>query len=165
MDGIHPTPLYELLDRAEQLLRTSVDEGSTLDEHQSNDYGECRERGGAWEVPKDKGTNLRLDLRRLVPAMDVALANLAKRGLDVDGNGGIVLQKLGQVYLACADADSVDGHREAAKQKRQRAVRLLKRAKPLMTNAMDAEEVDLSELCVITAMQIGLAEARLSGAD
>jgi len=47
-------------------------------------------------------------------------------------------------------------------QLRARAAKLLHRARDLMMEATEAGEAELSELCVIAAMQIGLAEAQVT---
>lgn len=145
MDAIHPTPLYELLERAEKLATGERAPGAEEELEAS---------------PEQAAAEPRLDLRRLVPAMEAAVENLGRRGLDEDGNGGVVLQKLGQVFLACSDRAAKGG--AEAEGLRRRAAGLLRRSKPLMEAATEAGEADLSELCVIAAMQLGLAEARLS---
>lgn len=129
MDAIHPTPLYEQLGRALDLHADAAEE------------------------------DMRIDMCRLVPAIEAGLANLNSRGLDLDGNGGVVLQRAGQVLLMSAD---MEADAEQARALRQKALEVLRRAKSLLDKTMDAGEVDLSELCVVCAMQIGLAEARLA---
>merc|ERR1712216_445941 len=125
MDGIHPTPLYEHLERALQL------------------HNDCME----------DGEEVSMDLICLVPHVEVALANLSKRGLDSDGNGGVVLQKAAHVMLTCADdSDNADRAREL----RMRSLEILRNAKSLLESATEEGDADLAELCVVCAMQIGL---------
>jgi len=77
MDAIHPTPIYELLSQAEQLA----------------DLGNQEMAGGGGVVGTDEKPGV--DLCRLVPSVEAALDNLHFRSLDDDGNGGVVLHKLG----------------------------------------------------------------------
>jgi len=136
-DGIHPTPIYDLLVRAEALVAAAA----------------------------GKPGASRVDLRRLAPLIANARANLARRRLDADGNGGVLLHKMGQVLLTCANLEENAGQEAAAWDLRTRALDLLRRSLELMEAATEAGEADLSELCAIAGLQAGLAEARLSPDD
>jgi len=136
-DGIHPTPIYDLLVRAEALVAAAA----------------------------GKPGASRVDLRRLAPFIADARANLARRRLDADGNGGVLLHKMGQVLLTCANLEEDAGQEAAAWDLRTRALDLLRRSLELMEAATEAGEADLSELCAIAGLQAGLAEARLSPDD
>merc|ERR1712137_1077549 len=92
MDGIHPTPLYEQLDRAVRLCEVHE---SGQDEH-------------------DDMRESRVDLRRLVDDIETAIVNLQNRKLDEDGNGGILLQKMGHILLSSAASEIKDGKDAAA---------------------------------------------------
>merc|ERR1711879_587671 len=118
MDAIHPTPLYEQLDRALELHEMAGEE------------------------------DIQLDLARLLPSVDAALSNLRSRALDKDGDGGVVLQKMGQLMLTCADLEEST---RAARDLRLRSLDILRRAKYLMDATMQSGEADLSELCVLCA--------------
>jgi len=151
VDGIHPTPLFELLDRAVRLHR-GRDEDSIGEDPQKRFL----------EVHRNDEQDQRVELERLVVHIEAALANLKQRGLDNDGNAGVVLQKAGEIFLLTVDDLEARGDRTQATSLRSRAAEILRQGKLLMEKATDAGEGDLSELCVIAAMQIGLAEARLA---
>lgn len=139
MDGIRPTPLYELLDLAEELVLGPAD-------------SEGEESEAASKVTPDA----RLSFHFLVPAVDLALTSLSKRGLDQDANGGVVLQKAAQALIYAADAMS-----GAGMPLRQRGLDLLRRARELMARATESGEVDLSELCSAADLQLELLQARM----
>jgi len=147
MDDIHPTPLYDLLNRAETL---SVPKNPSSD----NDAHTAMSNTIQPEP--------RINIRRLVPAINTAVVNLRSHSLDDNSDGGIVLQKMGQVLLACADAEFTDGNRESATRIWRSAGNILRRAKILLENAVRSGEEDLAELSTISAMQLGLADARLA---
>merc|ERR1711964_745563 len=162
MDAIHPTPIYELLHRAEMLAdgrMADFDADQRWDEDGEEVESESSTECAAGVSPTGRWHDSQIDLRRIMPSMETSQSNLAKRGLDTDGNGGMVLQKMGQILLTCAQAEKIDGNDEVADQLRARASQLLHRARDLMLKATEVGEADLSELCVIAAMQIGLSEA------
>eukprot|EP00929_Paragymnodinium_shiwhaense_P092820 TRINITY_DN52826_c0_g1_i1.p1 TRINITY_DN52826_c0_g1~~TRINITY_DN52826_c0_g1_i1.p1 ORF type:complete len:646 (+),score=159.97 TRINITY_DN52826_c0_g1_i1:36-1940(+) len=157
IDSIHPTPVYGLLDRAEKLafVATSPAEGDDEDEFED-----------APPRKRDKS----IDLRRLAPGIDGALQSLAVRGLDGDGNAGILFQKAGQVLLDCARAaeEAAEGDRDLASGFKQannyrlQAQELLLRGRDLIEATSASGEADLSELLGIMNLQLGLLDARLT---
>ncbi|CAE7606522.1 unnamed protein product [Symbiodinium natans] len=160
MDGIRPTAVYELLDLAEESRGLFSIVLGFLRAQKELILGPADEESDEGEQAAAKApADQRLHFRFLVPSVDLALANLSKRGLDQDANGGVVLQKAAQALIYAADASASDGVAL-----RRRGVELLRRARDLMSRATEEGEVDLSELCSAADLQLELLQARLATA-
>ena len=104
-DAVHPTPFYELLARLGEACRAD-------------------------EFPSGAGS-----LEDAAPLVRVGVASLEARGMLADGNGGVLLQKVGEVlYLANPKANAAE------------AVALLTRARTLLVSETT---VDLSDLIAV----------------
>eukprot|EP00747_Dinoflagellata_sp_TGD_P101038 gnl/TRDRNA2_/TRDRNA2_168224_c1_seq1.p1 gnl/TRDRNA2_/TRDRNA2_168224_c1~~gnl/TRDRNA2_/TRDRNA2_168224_c1_seq1.p1 ORF type:complete len:118 (+),score=11.91 gnl/TRDRNA2_/TRDRNA2_168224_c1_seq1:121-474(+) len=87
---------------------------------------------------------------------------MSRRGLDTDGNGGVVLEKIGEILLSCANAEVAAG--AEAKVIRALLIRardILKRASSLLEAVTSSGEANLRTLCDVCTMQISFAESWL----
>ena len=113
-DAIHPTPLYELFSKIITIFA----------DHRQKDL-------------------LSENLSDIVPFVHTALKNLERKGLLEDGNGGVLLHKMGEVLLF---SGSVEDSAEAAT--------LFRRAKMLLE---EETSVDMSSLLSILEMELQTA--------
>eukprot|EP00754_Rhynchopus_humris_P021241 Rhum_TRINITY_DN14737_c12_g2::Rhum_TRINITY_DN14737_c12_g2_i1::g.113667::m.113667 len=120
-DAVHPTPFYELLAKLGEACRAD-------------------------DFPGEAGS-----LEDAAPLVRVGVASLEARGMLADGNGGVLLQKVGEVlYLANPRANAAE------------AVALLTRARALLVSETT---VDLSDLIAVADSLLLMAKESAAEAE
>eukprot|EP00931_Biecheleriopsis_adriatica_P089464 TRINITY_DN63589_c0_g1_i1.p1 TRINITY_DN63589_c0_g1~~TRINITY_DN63589_c0_g1_i1.p1 ORF type:complete len:564 (-),score=125.16 TRINITY_DN63589_c0_g1_i1:243-1802(-) len=94
------------------------------------------------------------ELERLEAPMEVAVKNLVYRGLDQDGNAGVVFERMAQVLLRCSMAQGDEAHQQRAARRRQLARSLLSRAAPLIEATTRSGEADLEHMTAMITMEL-----------
>lgn len=100
------------------------------------------------------------ELARLEGPIEVAVKNMIHRGLDQDGNAGVVFERMAQVLLRCSMAQGDDFEQAAAARRRQFARYLLERAAPLIEATTRSGEADLTHMSALVAMELQVLDAQ-----
>eukprot|EP00913_Durusdinium_trenchii_P033058 g30949.t1 len=102
--------------------------------------------GLALEEFVDKGGMDVLELTRLEKPMEIAVKNMVYRGLDQDGNAGVVFERMAQL--------------QDAARRRQVAKSLLGRSKPLVDATTRSGEADLTHISALIDMELQVLETQ-----
>eukprot|EP00931_Biecheleriopsis_adriatica_P030112 TRINITY_DN1776_c0_g1_i2.p1 TRINITY_DN1776_c0_g1~~TRINITY_DN1776_c0_g1_i2.p1 ORF type:complete len:552 (-),score=125.27 TRINITY_DN1776_c0_g1_i2:28-1647(-) len=102
----------------------------------------------------DKGKMDVMELARLEGPMEIAVKNLVYRGLDQDGNAGVVFERMAQVLLRCSMAEGDEARQQGAARRRQVARSLLNRAAPLIEATTKSGEADLAHISALITMEL-----------
>eukprot|EP00439_Symbiodinium_sp_Y106_P025035 s6812_g3.t1 len=128
--------------------------------------------GLALEEFVDRGGVDPLELVRLEAPMEIAVKNMVYRGLDKDGNAGVVFERMAQVLLRCSMAQGDEARQRSAARRRELARSLLGRAVPLVEETTRSGEADLSHISALITMELQVLDAQdavyrkaLNGAD
>mmetsp|Transcript_420 Transcript_420/g.1166 ORF Transcript_420/g.1166 Transcript_420/m.1166 type:complete len:545 (-) Transcript_420:103-1737(-) len=116
--------------------------------------------GLALEEFVDRGGMDPLELQRLEAPMEVAVKNMVYRGLDQDGNAGVVFERMAQVLLRCSMAQGDETRQQNAARRRQLARSLLGRATPLVEETTKSGEADLSHISALINMELQVLDAQ-----
>lgn len=101
-----------------------------------------------------------MELARLEGPIEIAVKNLVHRGLDHDGNAGVVFERMAQVLIRCSMAQGDESQQRAAARRRDFARYLLNRAQPLITATTKSGEADLSHISAIITMEMQVLDAQ-----
>ncbi|CAL1126654.1 unnamed protein product [Cladocopium goreaui] len=123
--------------------------------------------GLALEDFVDKGGMDVMELTRLEAPMEIAVKNMVYRGLDQDGNAGVVFERMAQVLLRCR-VDGDDGsmaqgdeqRQKDAARRRQVARSLLQRSKPLVDATTQSGEADLNHISALIDMELQVLDTQ-----
>lgn len=116
--------------------------------------------GLAMEEIVDKGGMDVSILARLEAPIEIAVKNMVYRGLDKDGNAGVVFERMAQVLLRCSMAQGDEVHQKDAARRRQIARSLLNRAAPLVDACTKAGEADLAHISALIQMELQVLDAQ-----
>ncbi|CAK9081543.1 unnamed protein product [Durusdinium trenchii] len=116
--------------------------------------------GLALEEFVDKGGMDVLELTRLEKPMEIAVKNMVYRGLDQDGNAGVVFERMAQVLLRCSMAQGDEQRQKDAARRRQVAKSLLGRSKPLVDATTRSGEADLTHISALIDMELQVLETQ-----
>jgi len=100
------------------------------------------------------------ELGRLEGPIEIAVKNMVHRGLDQDGNAGVVFERMAQVLLRAGIAKGDAAQQEAAARRRQFARYLLERAAPLIEATTKSGEADLAHISQAIAMELQVLDAQ-----
>lgn len=100
------------------------------------------------------------ELGRLEEPIEVAVKNMVHRGIDQDGNAGVVFERMAQLLLRCGMHEGDVESQEAAARRRELARYLLQRAGPLVEGTTQSGEADLSHISSLIKMEIQLLESQ-----
>ncbi|CAJ1418173.1 unnamed protein product [Effrenium voratum] len=114
--------------------------------------------GMALEDFVDKGGMDVMELTRLEAPMEVK--NMVYRGLDQDGNAGVVFERMAQVLLRCSMAQGDQARQEGAARRRQLARSLLNRSKPLVEETTRSGEADLTHISTLIDMELQVLDTQ-----
>jgi len=99
-------------------------------------------------------------LVRLEVPIEIAVKNMMHRGLDQDGNAGVVFERMAQVLLRCSMAEGDDAQQEAAAKRREFARYLLQRASPLVEECTKSGEADLTSISAMIDMELQILDTQ-----
>lgn len=99
-------------------------------------------------------------LGRLEGPIEIAVKNMIHRGLDQDGNAGVVFERMAQVLLRCGMAQGDDQQQQIAARRRQFARYLLERALPLIDATTKSGEADLTHISALVTMELQVLDAQ-----
>jgi len=99
-------------------------------------------------------------LGRLEGPIEVAVKNMVHRGLDQDGNAGVVFERMAQLLIRCGMAQGDDQQQQVAARRRQFARYLLERAGPLVEATTRNGEADLTHISAIINMELQILDAQ-----
>ncbi|CAE7256327.1 unnamed protein product [Symbiodinium pilosum] len=116
--------------------------------------------GLALEEFVDRGGVDPLELQRLEAPMEIAVKNMVYRGLDKDGNAGVVFERMAQVLLRCSMAQGDEARQRSAARRRELARSLLGRAAPLVEETTRSGEADLSHISALITMELQALDAQ-----
>mmetsp|Transcript_46807 Transcript_46807/g.102274 ORF Transcript_46807/g.102274 Transcript_46807/m.102274 type:complete len:560 (-) Transcript_46807:67-1746(-) len=85
-------------------------------------------------------------LERLEEPIEIAVKNMVYRGIDQDGNAGVVFERMAQALLRCSLAQGDAQQQKDAARRRELARYLLGRAGPLVAASTQAGEADLTHI-------------------
>jgi len=94
------------------------------------------------------------ELARLEVPIEIAVKNMMHRGLDQDGNAGVVFERMAQVLLRCSMAEGNGAQQRAAAKRREFARYLLQRALPLVEECTKNGEADLTYISATINMEL-----------
>jgi len=97
-------------------------------------------------------------LGRLEEPIRIAVKNMVHRGLDQDGNAGVVFERMAQVLIRCGMAQGDDDQQRIAARRRGAARDLLNRALPLVEACTKSGEADLTHICSMINMEMQVLE-------
>lgn len=100
------------------------------------------------------------ELGRLEGPIELAVKNMIHRGLDQDGNAGVVFERMAQVLLHCGLAQGEEEQQRRAARRRQFARYLLERASPLVEAATQKGEADLTHISSLIGMEFQILAAQ-----
>mmetsp|Transcript_37711 Transcript_37711/g.82849 ORF Transcript_37711/g.82849 Transcript_37711/m.82849 type:complete len:575 (-) Transcript_37711:74-1798(-) len=86
--------------------------------------------------------------------ISIAVRNLRHRGLDQDGNAGVIFERMAEVLLRCSPAEGDSEQQADAAKRRALAGILLERAGPLVEETTRSGQADLSHISMLIAMQL-----------
>ncbi|CAK0907497.1 unnamed protein product, partial [Prorocentrum cordatum] len=88
------------------------------------------------------------ELARLEGPIELAVRNMVHRGIDGDGNAGVLFERMAQVMLRCSMAEPASPREEQDGAARRRALarQLLERARPLVEECTRKGEADLTHI-------------------
>merc|ERR1719401_2444847 len=92
--------------------------------------------------------------------IEIALKNMAFRGIDSDGNAGVVFERMAQVLLRCSLAQGDPEQQQAAARRRELARYLLQRASPLVDASTRAGEADLTHISTLIQLEGQVLDAQ-----
>lgn len=95
------------------------------------------------------------ELARLEMPIQAAVRNMRYRGLDQDGNCGVLYERMARALVLCSSHGGTLQEQEAAKERRRTARTLLNHAAPLVTAAT---KEGLADLTCLGASMGGLAQ-------
>merc|ERR1711879_352696 len=98
---------------------------------------------GRWEAP-----------------INIAVKNMMHRGLDQDGNAGVVFERMAQVLLRCGMAQGDEEQQRIASRRRATARDLLNRALPLIDATTKSGEADLTHISSMITMELQVLDAQ-----
>lgn len=101
-----------------------------------------------------------LELGRLEEHIEIAVKNMIHRGLDRDGNGGVVFERMAQVLIRCGMAQGDDKQQIVAARRRELARYLLGRAKPLIDATTESGEADLSHISQLITLEFQVLDSQ-----
>lgn len=116
--------------------------------------------GLALEDFVDKGGMDVMELTRLEAPMEIAVKNMVYRGLDQDGNAGVVFERMAQVLLRCSMAQGDEQRQKDAARRRQVARSLLQRSKPLVDATTQSGEADLNHISALIDMELQVVDTQ-----
>merc|ERR1740129_873533 len=93
-------------------------------------------------------------LGRLEGPIEIAVKNLMHRGLDQDGNAGVVFERMAQVLIRCGMAEGNEAQQKVAARRRDFARYLLERATPLVEACTKSGEADLTYISSLIKMEL-----------
>merc|ERR1740121_3626028 len=96
------------------------------------------------------------ELARLEGPIELAVRNMVHRGIDHDGNAGVLFERMAQVMLRCSMAGpaSPQEEQDAAARRRGLARQLLERARPLVQECTRSGEADLTHISEMIKMEL-----------
>lgn len=100
------------------------------------------------------------ELGRLEGPIEIAVKNMIHRGLDQDGNAGVVFERMAQVLLRCSMAGGEEARQKVAARRREFARFLLQRASPLVEATTQSGEADLSHISALISMELQILDAQ-----
>jgi len=100
------------------------------------------------------------ELVRLEVPIEIAVKNMMHRGLDQDGNAGVVFERMAQVFLRCSMAEGNDAQQQAAAKRREFARYLLQRASPLCEECTKNGEADLTYISAMINMELQVLDTQ-----
>lgn len=99
-------------------------------------------------------------LGRLEVPIEIAVKNMIHRGLDLDGNAGVLFERMAQVLLRCGMAQGDDEQQKVAARRREFARYLLNRALPLVDETTKSGEADLAHISYMISMELQLVDSQ-----
>lgn len=99
-------------------------------------------------------------LGRLEEPIGIAVKNMMHRGLDLDGNAGVLFERMAQVLLRCGLAEGSDEQQRLASRRRGFARYLLTRASPLVRAATESGEADLTHISSLIEMELEVLDVQ-----
>mmetsp|Transcript_7180 Transcript_7180/g.15547 ORF Transcript_7180/g.15547 Transcript_7180/m.15547 type:complete len:344 (+) Transcript_7180:3-1034(+) len=106
-------------------------------------------------------------LQRLEAPIEVAVKNMIHRGLDRDGNAGVLFERMAQALLFGSLASGDAEEQRGSTRRRALARYLLERAAPLVRACTESGEADLSHISALIDLEMQVIheqEARISAA-
>ncbi|CAK0819729.1 unnamed protein product [Prorocentrum cordatum] len=105
------------------------------------------------------------ELARLEAPIELAVRNMVHRGLDKDGNAGVLFERMGQAMLRCSvhQPASPREEQEAGARRRALARQLLGRALPLVEECTRKGEADLTHISEMIRTRDGVADPGAAG--
>lgn len=100
------------------------------------------------------------ELGRLEAPIELAVKNMVYRGLDQDGNAGVVFERMAQVMLRCGMAEGDEEQQRVAARRRELARYLLNRAGPLVEATTKSGEADLQHITAMIQMELQVLDAQ-----
>lgn len=101
-----------------------------------------------------------MELGRLEEHIEIAVKNMLHRGLDRDGNGGVVFERMAQVLIRCGMAQGDDSQQIVAARRRELARYLLGRARPLIDATTESGEADLSHISQLITLEFQVLDSQ-----
>eukprot|EP00929_Paragymnodinium_shiwhaense_P035250 TRINITY_DN19056_c0_g1_i2.p1 TRINITY_DN19056_c0_g1~~TRINITY_DN19056_c0_g1_i2.p1 ORF type:complete len:564 (+),score=165.85 TRINITY_DN19056_c0_g1_i2:32-1723(+) len=99
-------------------------------------------------------------LGRLEWPIETAVKNMIHRGLDQDGNAGVVFERMAQVLLRCGMAKGDADQQKIAARRRKLARSLLERAAPLCEATTKSGEADLTGISAVINMEMQMLDSQ-----
>jgi len=100
------------------------------------------------------------ELGRLEEPIEIAVRNMVHRGLHLDGNAGVVFERMAQVLLRCGMHKGDEEQQKVAARRRSAARSLLMRAKPLVDACTQSGEADLTHISSLINMEMQILDAQ-----
>lgn len=109
------------------------------------------------EIPITKEVDV-AELARLEMPIQAAVRNMRYRGLDQDGNCGVLYERMARALVLCSSAGGTADMQQAAAQRRQTARTLLTHAAPLVEAATREGLADLKHISMLIDTELQALE-------
>eukprot|EP00913_Durusdinium_trenchii_P014638 g13735.t1 len=109
------------------------------------------------EIPITKEVDVR-ELARLEMPIQAAVRNMRYRGLDQDGNCGVLFERMARALVLCSSAGGTAEEQRSAGQRRATARTLLLHARPLVEQATKEGLADLTHISMLIDTELQALE-------
>jgi len=100
------------------------------------------------------------ELQHLEGPIEIAVKNMVHRGLDQDGNAGVVFERMAQALVRCSTHQGDVHEQEDAARRRKLARYLLVRAAPLVEATTESGEADLAGISTLISMELQILDSQ-----
>lgn len=113
------------------------------------------------DIPISKSVDV-MELAKLEVPIQAAVRNMHYRGLDRDGNAGVLFERMARAMVLCSGHDPAGGDesRASAKRRRSTARALLNHAAPLVEQCTKDGLADLTHVSMLIRTELGVLDSQ-----